>query len=565
MGMALSGLASGFDWKSIVDQLIEVSRAPQNRMRTEKTANASKSNAINDLKGLVSTLKTSLTSLVSEDALFKKSAIFKDTSTKWTASASKDAPAGEYKFNLLTTATTSKLSGNQNLVPVIDTSVAVSDISVGRTISAGYFTVNGERITIATTNSLDDIFKKILDQTGVTASYSSDSIHLASSAPISLGASNDTSNFLQAMRLSGSGGNAVTSSAPGLSAPKMNVPLNSSNLSGLTPVEAGVEKTLVINGESISYRSTDTIQDVLSRINSSAAGVTAIYDLAAGRFSLTSRVTGNVGITVADTGTGTLGAAMGLLGQSPTLGADATFTINGGGVLSSRSNILDKTAHGIEGLSVTANSSGEQTVTVAGDSTAAKQSLNDFISKYNAVQNAIEKYTKVTVSGDKVSTAVLAGNRELSSLSRSLRTALYTSGSGISGSVQRLSDLGINFAGIEPTISLTKATALESKLATAADDVAKYFSTSGTGLLDRLDTLLSGYVSDSGTAAGGFKKQLDSITSQNKSLDKQIEDVERRLASQRSTLESSFIAMERAQSNFQQQSSYLAKTFNNSK
>ena len=566
--MALSGLASGFDWKSIVDQLIEVSRAPQNRMVKEKSTLASKSNAINEIKGLVSTFKSSLTSLVSEESLFKKSATFKDTSTNWTSSASKDTPAGEYKFNLLTTATASKLTGSGDLVADIDTSADIADISVGRTIKGGYFTVNGEKINIATTDSLDDIFGKILGQTGVVASYSGDQIHLSSGSPISLGASNDTSNFLQAMRLSGSGvlsggSYEVATTAPGLSAPRLNVSLNSSNLSGLTPVAAGVEETLIINGESISYKSTDTIQDVLNRINNSDAGVTAIYDLAAGQFSLTSQVTGNVGITVTDSGTGTLGAAMGLVGQIPTLGDDATFTINGGGVLSSRSNILDETAHGIEGLSVTANSTGEQTLTVAGDYTAAKESLNDFISKYNAVQNAIEKYTKVTVSGDKVSSAILAGNRELSSLSRSLRTTLYTAGAGISGSVQRLSDLGINFNGIEPTISLTKSTDLESKLATAADDIAEYFSTSGTGLLDRIDTLLSGYVSDSGTATGGFKAQLDSITSQNKSLDKQIEDVERRLASQRSLLESSFIAMERAQSNFQQQSSYLAKTFSN--
>ena len=566
MGMALSGLASGFDWKSIVDQLIEVSRAPQNRMRTEKTANASKSNAINELKGLVSTFKSSLTSLVSEEALFKKSSTFKDTATNWTASAAKETPAGEYKFNLLTTATASKLTGSGDLVADIDTSAPISGISVGRTLKAGFFTVNGQKITIATTDSLDDIFGKILGQTGVVASYSGDQIHLSSGAPISLGAANDTSNFLQAMRLSGSGVvnvsfYEVTTTAPGLSSPKTNVALNSSGLSGLTPLTDGVEETLVINGESISYSSSDTIQGVLNRINSSSAGVTAIYDLAAGQFSLTSKSTGNVGITVADTGSGTLGAAMGLLGQTATLGEDATFTINGGGVLSSRSNILDETAHGIEGLSVTANKIGEQTLTVAGDFTAAKDSLNDFISKYNAVQNAIEKYTKVTVTGDKVSSAVLAGNRELSTLSRSLRTMLYQSSAGITGSVQRLSDLGINFSGIEPTISLTKSTDLESKLATAADDIAEYFSTSGTGLLDRIDTILSGYVSDSGAAAGGFKAQLDSITKQNTSLDKQIEDVERRLASQRSLLENSFIAMERAQSGFQQQSSYLAKTF----
>jgi flagellar hook-associated protein 2 len=262
---------------------------------------------------------------------------------------------------------------------------------------------------------------------------------------------------------------------------------------------------------------------------------------------------------------GGLAAALGLTSGTPANGSDATFSINSGGILTSRSNILDETAHGITGLSVTANKIGEQTLTVAGDYTAAKDSLNDFISKYNAVQNAIEKYTKVTVTGDKVSSAILAGNRELASLSRSMRTMLYQAGDGITGSVQRLSDLGINFAGIEPTISLTKSSALESKLASSADDIYKYFSTTDGGLIDRLDTLLSSYVSDSGSASGGLKAQIDSITKQNTSLDKQIEDVERRLASQRSLLESSFIAMERAQSGFQQQSAYLAKTFNNSK
>ena len=132
--MALSGLASGFDWKSIVDQLIEVSRSPQNRMRTEKSSNSSKSSSINEIKGLLSTFKSSLTSLASEEALYKKSATFKDTSTNWKASASKDTPAGEYKFNFLTEATSSKLTGSPGLVsPFVDTDL-LSNISVGRTI-----------------------------------------------------------------------------------------------------------------------------------------------------------------------------------------------------------------------------------------------------------------------------------------------------------------------------------------------------------------------------------------------------------------------------------------------
>ena len=574
MGMALSGLASGFDWKSIVDQLIEVSRAPQNRMRTEKSTNASKSSAINDIKGLLGTLKTSISSLATEESLYKKGVTFKDASTNWKATASKDTPAGEYKFNLISEASASKLSGSSNLVAPLDPDKTIAEISVGRTITPGFFTIKGQRVNVASTDTLQKVIDDIKSIAG-TADLVGDQIQIVSlGSPLSLGAPNDTSNFLQAMQLSGSGTKtendpsittddvySVTSSASSLSAPRLNVALKDSGLAGIS---SGVTGSLEINGESVSYNSdTDTISTILDKINASKAGVTAIYDISQRVFSLTNKTTGNVGISVIDNGP--LGGALGLTTGTTTNGNDATFSINGGGTLTSRSNILDETAHGIKGLSVTANKIGEQTLTVAGDYTAAKDSLNDFISKYNAVQNAIEKYTKVTVTGDKVSSAILAGNRELSTLSRSLRTMLYQSGAGITGSVQRLSDLGINFAGIEPTISLTKSSQLESKLATAADDIAEYFSTTDGGLIDRLDTLLSSYVSDSGSASGGLKAQLDSITNQNKSLDKQIEDVERRLASQRSLLESSFIAMERAQSGFQQQSAYLAKTFNNSK
>lgn len=576
MGMALSGLASGFDWKSIVDQLIEVSRAPQNRMRTEKSTNASKSSAINEIKGLLSTLKTSISSLATEEALYKKGVTFKNTSTNWKASASKDTPAGEYRFNLISEATASKLTGASNLVAPLDPTKPISEISVGRTITPGYFTINGQKVTFTSSDTLQKVIDDIKSITG-SADLLGDQINIISGSPLSLGAANDTSNFLQAMQLAGSGTKtendpsittddvySVVSAASSLAAPRLNVPLKDSGLNGIMAGDSG---SIQINGVAISYNAdTDTVQGILSKINESTAGVTAIYDISNRAFSFTNKTTGNVGISIVDSAPGGgLAAAFGLTTGSTVNGSDATFSVNGGGILTSRSNILDETAHGIKGLSVTANSIGEQTLTVAGDYTAVKDSLNDFITNYNAVQNAIEKYTKVTVTGDKVSAAILSGNRELATLSRSLRTMLYQAGGGITGSVQRLSDLGINFAGIEPTISLTKSNLLESKLATAADDISKYFSTSTDGLIDRLDTLLGGFVSDSGGAAGGLKAQLDSITKQNTSLDKQIEDVERRLASQRSLLESSFIAMERAQSGFQQQSAYLAKTFNNSK
>ena len=569
MGLALSGLASGFDWKSIVDQLIEVSRAPQNRMRTEKSQFSSKSAALNDIKGLVSSFKSSLTTLNSAEGFQKKSATFSSSTTTWSATADTDAPSGTYEFDFVSKATASKLTGAAGIATQLTSATTLANLPVGRTITAGTFTVDGAQITIATSDTLDDVMSEITAQTGgsITASYNAatDQIDLVKGAgSISLGASNDTSNFLQAMRLS-SGTTPVASSTT-LSSPRLSGSIDSANLSGWAG--SSVQDSISINGTPIDYNSaTDSLQSLINRINSSTAGVTATYDFSAGKFLLTNKTTGNVGITVTDgMGAGGLAAAMGLTTGTLTSGADAVFTVNGGGNITSRSNTLDESAHGITGLSVTANSIGTETVTVSGDAASTKAALNTFIEKYNAVQNAIDKYTKVTVDGTKVTSSVLSGSRELASISRELRRMLYATGKDqngaeLSGTVKRLSDLGVNFAGIENTISITNSALLDTRLASNTDDLVDYFTTDTEGLVDRLDAMMDRLVNDSSTTPGTFKVQLDSITSQNKSLDKQIAEFERRLDSQRSLLESSFIAMERAQSNFQQQSSYLARTF----
>jgi flagellar hook-associated protein 2 len=581
MGLALSGLASGFDWKSIVDQLIEVSRAPQNRMRTEKSQLSAKNTALNDIKGLVSSFKSSLTSLNSAEGFQKKSAAFANSTTTWSATADTDAPSGTYEFNFVSKATASKLTGAAGIATQLNPATTLANLPVGRTITGGTFTVDGVLIhngvpgdvpiPFTSADSLDRVLERITTHTGgsVTASYNSltDKIDLVKGAggSISLGASNDTSNFLQAMRLSSSVTNIAASSAT-LSSPKLSGSIDSANLSGWAG--SSVQDSITINGTPIDYNSaTDSLQSLINRINSSTAGVTATYDFSAGKFLLTNKTTGNVGITVTDgMGAGGLAAAMGLTTGTLAFGEDAKFTVNGGGEITSRSNTLDESAHGITGLSVTANSIGTETVTVSGDAASTKAALNTFIEKYNAVQNAIDKYTKVTVDGTKVTSSVLSGSRELASISRELRRMLYATGKDqngaeLSGTVKRLSDLGVNFAGIENTISITNSALLDTRLASNTDDLVDYFTTDTEGLVDRLDAMMDRLVNDSSTTPGTFKVQTDSISSQNKSLDKQIAEFERRLDSQRSLLESSFIAMERAQSSFQQQSSYLAKTF----
>jgi autotransporter-associated beta strand protein len=135
MGLALSGLASGFDWKSIVDQLIEVSRTPQNRMRQEKVQLSQTTNALNDIKGLLSSLKSSATSLSSGESLLKKAATFSDSTTNWTASAASDTPSGTYQFNFVSPATASRYQGSGGIATPITGTTLIS--AGGLQIGAG--------------------------------------------------------------------------------------------------------------------------------------------------------------------------------------------------------------------------------------------------------------------------------------------------------------------------------------------------------------------------------------------------------------------------------------------
>jgi flagellar hook-associated protein 2 len=664
MGMALSGLASGFDWKSIVDQLVEVSRAPQTRMRREQAANSQKSSALEDVRAKLAALKTSISNLNSQDSLLKKSATIADKTSNWTATATKDTPAGDYNVEMISQATASVLKGASGLGASISLASPISQTWMGATLDSGKFTLNGNTITISAATTWNDLITSINGIPGYSANIVNDKFVISGPGAINLGSdASDPTNFLQLARLFNNGTSTISTDSGRLGKLRLDVPLNSASSNFSTMVSwasQSVPGSIKVNGQTISVSPSMTAQEVLDAITSNS-DVTASYDFVNNSISLRNKNPGNSAIVVQDVG-GAYAALLKLTSASnPTLinGQNTSFRINGGGIIQSQGNTITENEHGIKGLTVTANSlsaagssssvstsagslfldasgnppatpsatnyhflrfplstpgisvgqvvtgpgipngtsvvsaynwngyysvelssiSGSAIpsgtpitftnsytptkITVAGDTSAAKDALNDFVAKYNAVQDTIEKYTKVTTSGSKVTSSILSGNRELSDIARKLRTELYTS-SGLTGTVNRLADLGITSSGIQNTVSFNSSV-LEAKLASASDDVNAFFKDTGTSaFMTRIKTnFLDKLVTDAGSATGGLQAQLTSFTKQNTNLDKQIEEVERRLASQRATLEASFIAMEKAQSRFQQQGSYLAKTFAN--
>src|SRR6185369_5771987 len=101
--------------------------------------------------------------------------------------------------------------------------------------------------------------------------------------------------------------------------------------------------------------------------------------------------------------------------------------------------------------------------------------INDFITRFNDVQAYIDSKTQVTSANGKVTTSVLTSNREIQGWQRSLRSLAFSAVSGVTGTINRLENLGIDFSVSGNTLAVRDEAKLTTALNERADDVAKFF------------------------------------------------------------------------------------------
>jgi flagellar hook-associated protein 2 len=445
-------------------------------------------------------------------------------------------------------------------------SVTIGTAGFATPVTAGTFTMDGKQVTIASTDSLQDVFNNISTATSgkVTASYNSttDEITLASSdsSQVVLGSAADTSNFLQVAQLYNNGTDSVTS---GSALGRVNTTVNISESDLATTVTDGGSGNgqFSINGVAINYNaSTDSIQNILDRINSSTAGVTASYDTLNNRFTLTNNSTGDVGISMQDV-TGNFLAATGLSGGTLARGQNLLYTLNGGTqTLVSQSNTISPTSSGITGLSVTAATTGSTTVTTSSNTSAISTAIQQFITDYNAVQTAISSQQIVTTSAaGKVTPGPLTGDQTASNLAENLRSLSYFSGTGLSNSIKSLSDLGIETNGQDNTLTLSNSNTLNNALANNLNAVQSFFSDTTNGMA----TQLNNYITNVTGATGDLTNHQASLTQQVTNLTTQISNLETKIAADSAAWTNQFQAMEQADSQASQQLTYLSQQIAN--
>ncbi|OIO60631.1 MAG: hypothetical protein COZ46_01185 [Verrucomicrobia bacterium CG_4_10_14_3_um_filter_43_23] len=582
MDLGLSGLVSGFDWKSFVQQMVSIEGIQKTNLSTEKSGLQNKVDTLSALKTKLESLRTSVDALNSADAFLGRKATIATTTAPvlGSATAASQTLTGTYSLNVTQLATQSTRSGAGDVGAQINgtsdvSGLTLSSMKIATDITAGTFSVNGKQITVATTDSLQSVFDAISTATSgsVTASYNAttDKIELSSGSEILLGTPADTSNFLTSTKLFGNGTGTVSSNAK-LGVVKLTNSIANSNLT--TSVTSGSMK---INGISFTYdTANDSLSSIMTQINASGAGVSITYDAVNDQFKLTNKSTGSYDVSVEDV-SGNLLESMGLNSTSTlNIGTNAEYTVNSGGTLTSTSNVLTEDSHGIKGLSVTALKVGTDTLTVEQDSTDTRKKIDDFITKFNEVQTYIDDKTKITTSNSsgktKVTTSILSNNSEVTALRSGLRKLVFGEVTALTGSIKRIADIGIDFETDSYKLKVADETVLTNALNKNSDEVSKLF-TDATGTLSGdtptggrslvLNKFIDSFAGDPDDIAvkGIFETQKTSLNNQITSITKKITDFDIYLKSREEQLTAGFIAMEAAQQKVNQQMAYLSKTF----
>jgi flagellar hook-associated protein 2 len=305
----------------------------------------------------------------------------------------------------------------------------------------------------------------------------------------------------------------------------------------------------------ITVSDTDTLANVVDKINSAGAGVSAslITDSSGVRLSITSSATGasnGFRLTAADSnGDNNNGLGLSVLAFDPPNGAtamqlmqgstDAKATVNGIAVTSA-SNAVTGVINGLT-LNLNKVSSTPVNITASPDTGSVQTAIKTFASAYSAMVSYLNNQTKYDPTS-KVG-GVLQGDSAATNLQEKLRSMVGAS-SGASSSYARLSDIGLQVQRDGTlTVSQVKLDAATSNLgelkkAFAATDLTDSANSGFARRFSDLATQALGVDGTLTTRTAGLQKLISKNSDDQDALNTRVDNFQTRLVAQYTALDS---------------------------
>ncbi len=337
---------------------------------------------------------------------------------------------------------TTRLFGGNSKTSSLDEGAKLANETFSKAITAGVFTVDGVQINInPQTDDLQGVLSRISALTAIDATYDSETDVISftrkdgSNAPIGIGSSTDTSNFLNVTGMVAGSQSAAARLASSSNLGKTLAQARNNDIATEFGVAAGTLR-LTVNGKvnDISYDGTETLKELLDKVGQIEGVAEAYYDASSGKVNIVGSDKGASATLQLQDASGSLASVLGL----------NTGSVSGqeyGSTLVSTRPISDvKSASPL-------NSAGFAKPVTAGTFTingvqfyigsTSSMTLDTLVSSINSNTKVGVKAHYDPTNGQFVLTSTETGNRAIA-LGASSDTSNFLSAMGLTGAVQNV-------------------------------------------------------------------------------------------------------------------------------
>ena len=321
------------------------------------------------------------------------------------------------------------------------------------------------------------------------------------------------------------------------------------------------DDTITIDGHAETITAGESLQSFVSQVNADSSST--VYAAAVnGNIVFSNRQTGDTGtnfIQVSD--------PQGKLVESTTVkgkeGQDAEYTVDGVAGSSSSNTVTDAIAGVTLTLGGITSASGPVTINVSPpgvDTTKVVGAVQQFVSDYNSAITAIQTQLTTAPSSTDPTVGTLYQDPQLTDLLSQMRTAMYSSGSGLPAGMASMLDIGVS-TGAATGSATPSQSALAGDLTVDTTALTAALQSNPSGVQKVLiswSKQFSSLVSDESGPGGTIDSRVSSDTSQISNLDNQISVMQSALNDYQSQLVAQYAALEATLSSNSSQASWLA-------
>jgi flagellar hook-associated protein 2 len=538
--IGFGGLASGVQWRDLVDQLVAADRARTvDPVRTQATRATAQKTEWTKFQDLVRKLEDSANALKLGSAFAKFTATAANSGTTNRAllstTAAQGAQPGAYSVEVLELARAEKISSGTQADPALALGVT------------GSFQLAGQTVTVEATDSLNTVRDKInARNTGTTATKVSASVLRQGATQHRLIISSDAAGATGTGLTDG--GNGTLAALGFTSTQSRSVSPATAAIAAALGITAPPPSTITVDGRSISVDlRVDSLITIVNKINAAGGQAEVLTENVGGQPVSRLSVTGDITAT-ADPGSSDIVAALAPTGgalRTLVRGSDASVRIDGVTVTRSQNTISDA----LPGVTLSLQQAEPGTtvdVTVARDAEGVTKAMDEFVKAYNDIIAYIDT--------QQASTQPLGSSSILRTTVSSFTAALRTQVSSL-GDLSRGANVGLALER-DGKLSLN-STRFREVLAANPNDLTTLFGTTGIG--GAVETAARA-ATQAGT--GTISNQIKSIDENVLRLNKRAADLQERVDQRRAALVQQFTQMEAAISRLNAQSSQLSSVVN---